>query len=231
MTFRARPTTRTGRRSGYESDHRRNLYFNIGFGAVIVTRRPAARRRGRRQLVRRAPRPGGHGQRRDDHQGRSPGARRARDVPARHARVADAREGQRRPHVGGAGHAAAQLHRPAEGADRQRRLRARDRHDAPPPARPQAGRARSAPADIDAQVTKDATTPESRHTYQIQVDAGDEHGRDASRRRPRRTPRRRRPTGSWPTSRAASPGRTSSRPPATPTRPRRTATSTSSTRA
>jgi parvulin-like peptidyl-prolyl isomerase len=36
MTFRARPTTRTGRRSGYESDHRRNLYFTIGFGAVTV---------------------------------------------------------------------------------------------------------------------------------------------------------------------------------------------------
>ena len=36
MTFRARPTTRTGRRSGYESDHRRNLYFTIGFGAVVV---------------------------------------------------------------------------------------------------------------------------------------------------------------------------------------------------
>ncbi len=36
MTFRARPTTRTGRRSGYESDARRNLYFNIGFGAVTV---------------------------------------------------------------------------------------------------------------------------------------------------------------------------------------------------
>jgi hypothetical protein len=36
MTFRARPTTRTGRRSGYESDHRRNLYFTIGFGSVVV---------------------------------------------------------------------------------------------------------------------------------------------------------------------------------------------------
>jgi parvulin-like peptidyl-prolyl isomerase len=36
MTFRARPTTRTGRRSGHESDARRNLYFNIGFGAVVV---------------------------------------------------------------------------------------------------------------------------------------------------------------------------------------------------
>ncbi len=36
MTFRARPTTRTGRRSGYESDARRNLYFNIGFGIVVV---------------------------------------------------------------------------------------------------------------------------------------------------------------------------------------------------
>ena len=36
MTFRARPTTRTGRRSGYESDHRRNLYFTFGFGAVVV---------------------------------------------------------------------------------------------------------------------------------------------------------------------------------------------------
>jgi parvulin-like peptidyl-prolyl isomerase len=36
MTFRARPTTRTGRRSGYESDARRNLYFNIGFGAVVI---------------------------------------------------------------------------------------------------------------------------------------------------------------------------------------------------
>jgi parvulin-like peptidyl-prolyl isomerase len=36
MTFRARPTTRTGRRSGYESDSRRNLYFSLGFGAVVV---------------------------------------------------------------------------------------------------------------------------------------------------------------------------------------------------
>ncbi|HYN48667.1 MAG TPA: peptidylprolyl isomerase, partial [Candidatus Nanopelagicales bacterium] len=36
MTFRARPTTRTGRRSGYESDARRNLYFNIGFGSVVA---------------------------------------------------------------------------------------------------------------------------------------------------------------------------------------------------
>lgn len=36
MTFRARPTTRTGRRSGHESDSRRNLYFNLGFGGVVV---------------------------------------------------------------------------------------------------------------------------------------------------------------------------------------------------
>ncbi len=36
MTFRARPTTRTGRRSGHESDARRNLYFNLGFGAIVV---------------------------------------------------------------------------------------------------------------------------------------------------------------------------------------------------
>lgn len=36
MTLRARPTTRTGRRSGHESDARRNLYFNLGFGAVVV---------------------------------------------------------------------------------------------------------------------------------------------------------------------------------------------------
>ena len=36
MTFRARPTTRTGRHGGHESDARRNLYFNIGFGAVVI---------------------------------------------------------------------------------------------------------------------------------------------------------------------------------------------------
>ncbi|HSW40913.1 MAG TPA: peptidylprolyl isomerase [Patescibacteria group bacterium] len=36
MTFRARPTTRAGRRSGHESGHRRNLYFNVGFGGVVV---------------------------------------------------------------------------------------------------------------------------------------------------------------------------------------------------
>lgn len=35
MTFRAKPTTR-GRRSGHESDARRNLAFNLGFGAVVV---------------------------------------------------------------------------------------------------------------------------------------------------------------------------------------------------
>jgi len=36
MTFRVRPTTRTGRRSGFESDARRNLLFSLGFGAVVV---------------------------------------------------------------------------------------------------------------------------------------------------------------------------------------------------
>jgi parvulin-like peptidyl-prolyl isomerase len=36
MTFRVRPTTRTGRRSGFESDARRNLLFSLGFGAVVA---------------------------------------------------------------------------------------------------------------------------------------------------------------------------------------------------
>jgi parvulin-like peptidyl-prolyl isomerase len=36
MTFRARPTTRAGRRRGLDSDARRNLIFNLGFGGVVV---------------------------------------------------------------------------------------------------------------------------------------------------------------------------------------------------
>ena len=36
MTLRVRPTTRTGRRSGFESDARRNLLFSLGFGVVVV---------------------------------------------------------------------------------------------------------------------------------------------------------------------------------------------------
>lgn len=36
MTFRARPTTRAGRRGGPDSDARRNLYFNLAFGGVVV---------------------------------------------------------------------------------------------------------------------------------------------------------------------------------------------------
>lgn len=35
MTFRARPTT-SSRRSGHEADHRRNIWLNIGFGLVVV---------------------------------------------------------------------------------------------------------------------------------------------------------------------------------------------------
>jgi len=38
MTFRARPTTKptTRRRGSHESDARRNLYFNLGFGLIVV---------------------------------------------------------------------------------------------------------------------------------------------------------------------------------------------------
>jgi parvulin-like peptidyl-prolyl isomerase len=38
MTFRARPTTKptTRRRSSHESDSRRNLYFNLGFGLIVA---------------------------------------------------------------------------------------------------------------------------------------------------------------------------------------------------
>ena len=38
MTFRARPTTKptTRRRGSHESDARRNLYFNLGFGSIVV---------------------------------------------------------------------------------------------------------------------------------------------------------------------------------------------------
>jgi hypothetical protein len=38
MTFRARPTTKptTRRRSSHESDARRNLYFNLGFGLIVA---------------------------------------------------------------------------------------------------------------------------------------------------------------------------------------------------
>jgi len=38
MTFRARPTTKptTRRRTSHESDARRNLYFNLGFGLIVA---------------------------------------------------------------------------------------------------------------------------------------------------------------------------------------------------
>jgi len=36
MTLRARPTTRKPHRTGADSDSRRNLYYNLGFGAVVL---------------------------------------------------------------------------------------------------------------------------------------------------------------------------------------------------
>ena len=38
MTFRARPTTKppTRRRGTHAEDARRNLYFNLGFGLIVV---------------------------------------------------------------------------------------------------------------------------------------------------------------------------------------------------
>lgn len=36
MTLRARPTTRKPHRTGADSDTRRNLYYNLGFGAVVL---------------------------------------------------------------------------------------------------------------------------------------------------------------------------------------------------
>ena len=62
-----------------------------------------------------------------------------------------------------------QLHRPAEGArSAASPTSARSTRRSSSSSRP-SRTSRSPPAEIDAQVTKDATTPESRHTFQIQV--------------------------------------------------------------
>ena len=170
MTFRARPTTRTGRRSGYESDARRNLYFNLGFGAVVVVAILLLVGRGRRQLVRRAHGRRRGGQRRD----------RSRRTPCASASPSR-RSGSTRWSRGPARRCNAGKMSPSQGQQLLTYISQQKEQVGSlayereidttlllqlAPERGSRGdrRPRSTPRS-----TKDATTPESRHTYQIAV--------------------------------------------------------------
>jgi parvulin-like peptidyl-prolyl isomerase len=168
MTFRARPTTRTGRRSGYESDHRRNLYFTIGFGAVTVFAILLLVGAGVASWY-------------DEHL--APVARVNGETITKdglRARVAletfrlDTLESRTREKVN-AGHMSASqgtqlLNYITQQKDQVGSLAYEREIDTTLILQlyPAQG-VEITDADIDAQITKDATTPESRHAYQIQV--------------------------------------------------------------
>ena len=168
MTFRARPTTRTGRRSGHESDARRNLYFNIGFGAVVVLAVLLLVGAGAASWY-------------DEHL--APVARVNGETITKDAfrdRVAvdtfrlDTLESQTREKVNAGRMSAAQ-------GQQLLNYIAEQKQQVPSQAyeneidttlilqlAPQEG-VTVTDADIDAQITEDATTPESRHTYMITI--------------------------------------------------------------
>ncbi len=169
MTFRARPTTRTGRKSsGYESDHRRNFYFTIGFGAVVVVAVLLLVGAGVASWY-------------DEHLSpvaRVNGATITKDDLR--ARVAletfryDTLESRTREKVNAGRMSQAQGTQLLNFIAQQKESIGSTAYEREIDTTlllqltPKQG-VTVAPADIDAQVTEDATTPESRHTFQIQV--------------------------------------------------------------
>ncbi len=169
MTFRARPTTRTGRHSsGYESDHRRNLYFTIGFGAVVIVAVlllvGAAAASWYNQHLAPVARVNGETITKD-------GLKDAVALQTFHLDVLESRTRDK----ANAGHVSpAQGQQMLDYISQQRQQVSSTAYEteidttlilqlAPKQ------QVTVTPAEIDAQVTKDATTPESRHAYQIQV--------------------------------------------------------------
>jgi len=221
MTFRARPTTKptTRRRGTHAEDARRNLYFNLGFGLIVVVAILAARGSGAGHLDQPALGGRGDGERRVHHQGPAQRPGQDRELQAQRRGVAHQAERAGEPHLGRPGTAGAPVHRPAAAADQQRRAGRRHRHGAHPAARDQAGRGPT-DAAITAQVTTDATTVESRHVLPDPGRPGGERGRDDAHPPPRSRQPRPRPTACSPTSRPARPGRTWSRSRATRPPPR-----------
>jgi parvulin-like peptidyl-prolyl isomerase len=168
MTFRARPTTRTGRRSGYESDHRRNLYFTLGFGAVVILAVLLLVGAGVASWY-------------DEHL--APVAKVNGETITKDAlreRVAletfrlDTLQTQTSDKVNAGHMSAAQGTQLVNYIDQQRQqidsLAYEREIDTTLLLQlgPKQG-VQVSPAEVDAQITKDATIPESRHTYQIQV--------------------------------------------------------------
>ncbi len=156
MTFRASPSKRTA--AARESRHRRNLYFNLGFGAVVVVAIILLVGAGL-SLVQRPPRGGGGRERRDHHEGRAraTASPRRRGVSIR--RVTDPREGHRRQDADLQGQPPLSERQPQE-TGRDPRLRARDRHHPPPASwRPTGGHGHR--GRHRRPLTEEATTPET----------------------------------------------------------------------
>ena len=168
MTFRARPTTRTGRRSGYESDHRRNLYFTFGFGAVVVVAILLLVGAGAASWY-------------DEHlaavavvNGETITKDAYRDRIAEETFRLDTLESRTREKVNAGKMSPSQGQQYLTYISQQKQQVASLAYEREIDTTlllqlaPDRG-VEVTEAEIDAQVTKDATTPESRHTYQIQV--------------------------------------------------------------
>jgi parvulin-like peptidyl-prolyl isomerase len=168
MTFRARPTTRTGRRSGYESDARRNLYFNIGFGAVVLVAILLLVGAGAASWY-------------NDHL--APVAKVNGQTITKddlNARIAletfrlDTLESRTREKVNAGRMSASQGTQLLNYISQQKQQIVSAAYEREIDSvllmqlAPKQG-VQATPAEVDAQVAKDATTPESRHTYQITV--------------------------------------------------------------
>ena len=210
MTFRAKPVVKRDHRPAWESQDRRNFYLNLGFGLVVVLARRHPRHRRRAVLVQRAPRLGRQRRRRVDHQGRvHRPLRRSRPGGSTRPRAGSGPRSARRPPDRGPGAIAAPDHR---SSSRSSSPRSRSSGSSTPSSRRSSRPRRASPytdEDIDARLVTEATTPESRHAWVIEVEPETSTPARWPDRPPRRPRPRPRPTRRSRTSRAARPGRTS----------------------
>ena len=144
MTFRAKPVVKRAHRASWETQDRRNLYLNLGFGLIVVIAVVILADRRGADLLQRPSRVGRLRQRPVDHQGRVQRPPPGRDVASGRGRAADPDRGRRRSPDPGAGRQRAADPRAAAPAAAGHDARAADRLEAPGLTRGRRGRDRHA---------------------------------------------------------------------------------------
>ena len=192
MTFRAKPVVKRDHRPAWETQDRRNFYLNLGFGLIVVLAvlilAIAAGLSYYNDHLASVGSVDGQSISKDEFADRYKIETWRLDEAE--ARIAD--RGDRRPPDRGPGHVAPVDHRPAAPVSSRR---PRSSGSSTPSTRrswPPRKASRSTPEDIDARLATEATTPESRHAWVIEVAPADRPRRRSTRpptRRPRPRPR------------------------------------------